>query len=261
MDSALLGSLASQYHWQLALLAGLGLVAATAAGRVFRLIPAIGASHRLNSETLRRKMERPAYAENQRWNRMWGGIYIAVAFGVIVPFTLTAVVQSWPKMLLDTVVILFVYDFFYYLMHRFLFHDSAFFGGPLKWMHAIHHRQHNPCRQDSSYIHPLEVALGLGLFIMTMFALSFVLGGISVVTFVVTFVAFSQINLHNHTLWEADHFPFKYMSYLSRMHHNHHARFTGGNFATISLLYDWMFGTLDHGEGLRSDPQRQKAAA
>jgi sterol desaturase/sphingolipid hydroxylase (fatty acid hydroxylase superfamily) len=32
------------------------------------------------------------------------------------------------------------------------------------------------------------------------------------------------------------------------MHHNHHARFTGGNYATITLLYDWMFGTLDHGD-------------
>jgi sterol desaturase/sphingolipid hydroxylase (fatty acid hydroxylase superfamily) len=32
------------------------------------------------------------------------------------------------------------------------------------------------------------------------------------------------------------------------MHHNHHARFTGGNYATITLLYDWMFGTLDGGD-------------
>jgi sterol desaturase/sphingolipid hydroxylase (fatty acid hydroxylase superfamily) len=257
MDTAFLGSLAEHYHWQLSLYAGLGLVALSLAGRIVRLIPAFGASHKLNSETLRRKMERPAYADNQRWNRKWGGIYIALAFGLIVPFALTAEPQSWSKMLLDIVVILFVYDFLYYLMHRFMFHDSSFLGGPLKWMHAVHHRQHNPCRQDSSYIHPLEVALGLGLFVMTIFGLSFVLGGFNVVTFIVTFVAFSQINLHNHTLWEADHFPFQYMSYLSRMHHNHHARFTSGNFATITLLYDWMFGTLDHGEGLRPDARKQ----
>jgi sterol desaturase/sphingolipid hydroxylase (fatty acid hydroxylase superfamily) len=261
MDAAFLESLAEHYHWQLALVAGLSLVAVSLAGRALRLVPTIGAAHRLNSETLRRKMERPAYAENQRWNRKWGAVYIAVAFGLIVPFTLASAPQSWSKMLLDCVVILFTYDFLYYLMHRFLFHDSAFLGGPLKWMHAIHHRQHNPCRQDSSYIHPLEVALGLGLFVMTIFGLSFVRGGFGVVTFVVTFVAFSQINLHNHTLWEADHFPFRYMNYLSRMHHNHHAKFTGGNFATISLLYDWMFGTLDHGEGLRPQPRRQKASA
>jgi hypothetical protein len=32
-----------------------------------------------------------------------------------------------------------------------------------------------------------------------------------------------------------------------------HARFTGGNFATVSLLYDWMFGTLDTGKGYRGE--------
>ncbi|MBW8754192.1 MAG: sterol desaturase family protein [Sphingomonadales bacterium] len=259
MDTAFLGSLAEHYHGLQTIYAGLGIAALSLAGRIFRLIPAFGASHRLNSETLRQKMERPAYADNQRWNRKWGGIYIVLFFGLVIPFTLTAQPQSWSKMLLDIVVILFVYDFFYYLMHRFLFHDSSFLGGPLKWMHAVHHRQHNPCRQDSSYIHPLEVGLGLGLFVMTIFGLSFLLGNFSVVTFVITWMAFSQINLHNHTLWEADHFPFQYMSYLSRMHHNHHARFTGGNFATISLLYDWMFGTLDHGRGLRPESRKQPA--
>jgi sterol desaturase/sphingolipid hydroxylase (fatty acid hydroxylase superfamily) len=173
------------------------------------------------------------------------------------PFCLSATLQPWWKVLNDIVIVLMVYDFLYYLMHRFLFHDSAFLGGPLKWMHAVHHRQHNPCRMDSSYIHPLEVALGLGLFTVTIFGLSFLLGNFSVVTLVVCWVAFSQINLHNHTLWEADRFPFRYMSYLSRMHHNHHARFTGGNFATISLLYDWMFGTLDDGKGWKRDARKQ----
>ena len=42
------------------------------------------------------------------------------------------------------------------------------------------------------------------------------------------------------------------MNYISKMHHNHHVRFTGGNFATISLIYDWMFGTLDRGEGYKT---------
>jgi sterol desaturase/sphingolipid hydroxylase (fatty acid hydroxylase superfamily) len=30
---------------------------------------------------------------------------------------------------------------------------------------------------------------------------------------------------------------------------SHRARFTGGNFATISLPWDWMFGTLDTAKG------------
>jgi sterol desaturase/sphingolipid hydroxylase (fatty acid hydroxylase superfamily) len=64
-----------------------------------------------------------------------------------------------------------------------------------------------------------------------------------------TWVAFSEINNHNHDLWEEERFPYKYLSFTSKMHHNHHARFTGGNFATISPLYDWLFGSLDTGNG------------
>lgn len=249
MDTGILGSLAEHYNWLLSLYAGLGIIAVSLAGRVVRLIPAFGAAHRLNSETLAKKMERPAYAQNQAWNRKWAGLYLVVIFAGILPFCLTTEAQPWWNVLSDIVIVLMVYDFFYYLMHRFLFHDSKFLGGPLMWVHAVHHRQHNPCRMDSSYIHPIEVAMGLGLFVMTIFLLSFPMGNFHVVTLVVTWVAFSQINLHNHTLWEADRFPFKYLSFLSKMHHNHHARFTGGNFATITLLYDWLFGTIDYGKG------------
>ena len=48
---------------------------------------------------------------------------------------------------------------------------------------------------------------------------------------------------------EVDRFPFKYLKYMSDMHHVHHARFVGGNFATISLFYDWLFRTYDTGDG------------
>ncbi len=98
----------------------------------------------------------------------------------------------------DMIVILMVYDFVYYLTHRFLFHDNGIFGGPLKWMHAIHHRQHNPCKGDSSYIHPLEVAIGLGLYVATIFFLSIFFGNFHVLTIIVTWFAFSGINTHNH---------------------------------------------------------------
>jgi sterol desaturase/sphingolipid hydroxylase (fatty acid hydroxylase superfamily) len=163
--------------------------------------------------------------------------------------------------LIDIAVILMFYDFFYYLTHRFLFHQSGFFGGPLVWMHAVHHQQHNPCRNDSSYIHPLEVAIGLGLYVVSILVLSQFMGRFDVLTIVITWVAFTEINLHNHDLWEADRFPFRYLNYAAKMHHNHHARFTGGNFATISLLYDWMFGTLDNGTGLKAKTKAKAEAA
>ena len=82
-------------------------------------------------------------------------------------------------------------------------------------------------------------------------ALTPVLGKYPVPTIVFTWLAFQYINLHNHDLWEEDRFPFKYWHYAAKMHHHHHARFTGGNYATITLLYDWMFGTLDYGNAPR----------
>jgi sterol desaturase/sphingolipid hydroxylase (fatty acid hydroxylase superfamily) len=250
MHNPILASLLEHYQWRLSLIALAGiLLTSFVTGRLALLVPTFKAADRLNKDAYQKKMEKPVYAANQKWNRKWGLIDQIWIFGLVMPFCLTADPQPWWKMLLDIVVILMVYDFFYYLTHRFLFHDNGFLGGPLVWVHAVHHQQHNPCRMDSSYIHPIEVFLGLGLYVGTIFGLSRIMGEFHVATIIVTWLAFSQINLHNHDLWSWDRPPFRYLSYMSKMHHNHHAKFTGGNYATISLLYDWMFGTLDMGKG------------
>lgn len=250
MDASFFDTLIANYHWQLSLVTLVGILAFQFLGKqIVLLVPAFRAEHTRNQDTYKAKMEKPNYAANQAWNRKWGLAFLAIIFGLVMPFCVTLEGQAWWKYAVDVVVILMVYDFFYYLTHRYLFHDNGFFGGPLVWMHAIHHRQHNPCRNDSSYIHPLEVAIGLGLYVAVIAALSVPMGQFHVGTVIFTWIAFSQINLHNHDLWETDRFPFKYLNYAARMHHNHHARFTGGNYATITLLYDWMFGTLDDGLG------------
>ena len=261
MTSALVAWLQAHYQWQLSIVTLVAITAMTVlTGWVVQVVPTIRAASRANAEAFKAKMAKPNYAANQKWNRKWSVLFLAVIFGAIIPFCVTTEAQPWWRVARDMVVILMVYDFFYYLTHRFLFHNGGWFDGPLMWMHAVHHRQHHPCRWDSSYIHPLEVALGLGLYVATIAALSVWLGAFHVVTVVVTWVAFTQVNLHNHNLWENDRFPFKYLNYLSVMHHNHHARFTGGNYATISLLYDWMFGTLDYGDAPRKAIRGKSAA-
>lgn len=252
MDTSLFSSLAANYQWQLSLYAFIGIMVIPFLGKfVLTLVPTFKEAAQLNKEAAEKKMQREYYAANQKKNRFWGVLDQIVIFALILPFCLTLDPQPWWKVLLDTVVILMFYDFFYYLVHRFLFHDGGFMGGPLIWVHAVHHQQNNPCRQDSSYIHPLEVAMGLGLYAASIFVLSRLLGHFHVVTIIITWIAFSEINLHNHDLWKSDKFPFKYLNYMSVMHHNHHAKFTGGNFATISLLFDWLFGTYDLGEGYK----------
>ncbi|QIG81551.1 sterol desaturase family protein [Stakelama tenebrarum] len=257
-------AIAADYHWQLSLitLVSIFVVNFIAKKIAVALVPTLREARAANHEAYATKMQKASYAANQKWNRKWGVVFFAVIFGLIIPFCVTVEAQPWWRYLVDMFVILMVYDFFYYLAHRFLFHDEGFFGGPLLWVHAVHHRQHNPCRGDSSFIHPIEVALGLSLYVGTVFLLSRFMGDFHVVTIVITWIAFSEINLHNHDLWTADKFPFRYANTMAKMHHNHHARFTGGNFATISLFYDWLFGTLDYGDKPRkagSVKRRRKA--
>jgi sterol desaturase/sphingolipid hydroxylase (fatty acid hydroxylase superfamily) len=259
MNNPILATIVENYRWDLSLITFIGITAITMIGaRLARLVPVMKEAEDINIGTFREKMQKPRYAENQAWNRKWGLIFTAVIFLGIMPFCLTFEPEPWWQMLVDMFVILMVYDFFYYLTHRYIFHDAGFLGGPLVWMHAIHHRQHNPCRRDSSYLHPLEVAIGLGLYVATIALLPLLMGKFHVVTIIITWIAFQQINLHNHDLWTADKFPFKYLNYAARMHHHHHAKFTGGNFATITLLYDWMFGTLDHGEAGKGSDRKLK---
>ncbi len=250
---SLLEWIAQNYQWKLSLLAGLGTtLAALAIALLAKPFPVFRATQQLNKDTMQQKMQKPHYAANQLWNRKWSAANLVVIFGMILPFCLTSGMPNVGRLLIDVAVILMVYDFFYYLTHRFVFHQK-----PLLWMHAVHHQQHNPCRADSSYIHPLEVAIGLGLYVSTIAILSAIMGKFDVVTIVVTFTAFSQINLHNHNRWEdPGRFPYRYLTTMSVMHHNHHAKFTGGNFATITLLYDWMFGTLDYGDKRGVAPAR-----
>lgn len=251
------------YHIGLSLMTWVGIIGMTLLGRKFGpMVPAIGRANAINQEAFNKKMQREVYAANQKLNRKWGLLDQVLIFVLIIPFCVTLDSQPLWNMVLDIFIILMFYDFFYYLTHRFIFHNGGFLGGPLMWVHAVHHQQKNPCRQDSSYIHPLEVAIGLGLFAGSILVLSLILGEFHVVTIILSWTLFSEINLHNHDLWEEQRFPWKYLSYMSKMHHNHHARFTGGNFATISLLYDWLFGTYDRGDGykkLKQDQAPEKA--
>lgn len=218
---------------------------------VLYLIPAFKQVRDLNKEAADSRGNRLNYPAIQKRSKIWGLLTHLGIFTLIIPFSITTESQAWWQIPLDIFVILMFYDFFYYLVHRFLFHENGAFKGPLVWVHAVHHRQKNPCRMDSNYLHPLETCIGLSLYGASIGVLAMMMGDFHIVTIVITAIAFSEINQHNHDLMEADHFPFKYLKYAADMHHVHHARFTSGNYATISLLYDWMFGTLDKGQGYK----------
>ena len=224
-------------------------------GKLLRLVPEIRQLQDLNRATAEdRKKNWSDYNVIQKKGVMWAVPFNFAFFFGVFPLFLTADSQPWWSMLLDIFAILMFYDFIYYITHRFAFHD----GGPLVWMHAVHHRQKNPCRKDSSYIHPLESIIGLGLFTASVGLMGLLMGDFHWLTLLASILAFGVINIQNHALMEANYFPFRYLKYISDMHHVHHTRFVSGNFATISLFYDWLFGTYDTGNGWRKDDKKSK---
>ena len=251
------------YQWKMALAAMAAVVALPwLVGRLLLLSPAMRHTWQLNKAAAAQRLVRDNYQPIQNRSMLWGLIGQLVLFALVIPFVATVDAQPWWRIALDSIVILMFYDFFYYLTHRFVFHDGGIGPGPLMWVHSVHHRQHNPCRQDSSYLHPIETLIGTLLFAASIAVLGAWMGSFHVITLVIVTIAFAYINLHNHDLMEADHFPFRYLKHASDMHHVHHRRFNAGNYATITLFYDWLFGTYDTGNGWgknRKVSQRDKA--
>lgn len=238
------------YQWLPALIAFFAVLAVPMLlGKLVLKVPELSETRQLNKGVARERVQRDYYNKIQARSKKWGLATQVAIFVCIIPFVITMESQPWWRIPLDAFVILMVYDFFYYLVHRFLFHDGGYGPGPLIWVHSVHHQQKNPCRKDSNYLHPIETCMGLGLYGACIGGLGLLMGDFHLVTIILTWIAFSEINLHNHDLMEIDRFPFKYLKYMSFMHHVHHSKFTAGNYATISLFYDWLFGTYDTGQG------------
>lgn len=138
---------------------------------------------------------------------------------------------------LEGVTAVMVYDFAYYFMHRYPFHEWKLLRG----MHSIHHAARNPRVFDSLLLHPLETVLGLGL----LFASLAVVGGVHVHTFTAMFIAYTVFNILNHCGIAVPYFPFKALGYFATIHDRHHHSMLSGNYASITPLPDIIFGTAE----------------
>jgi sterol desaturase/sphingolipid hydroxylase (fatty acid hydroxylase superfamily) len=56
---------------------------------------------------------------------------------------------------------------------------------------------------------------------------------------------FTQVNTINHTFVHLPYFPFKTLDKITSLHAAHHVDMNQGNYATLTMLYDWLFGTLE----------------
>ena len=143
------------------------------------------------------------------------------------------------RIVVESVAVLLLYDFLYYLLHRYPFHEWP----TLKRVHAVHHRGKYPTAHDSIYLHPVEGILGVLLFNLCVLSTA-AIGGISVWSYAVIFFFYTQLNIIVHWGLELKTFPLNIITYMSKKHDRHHKSMREGNYASITPLPDWLFGTL-----------------
>jgi len=230
------------YDWPAALVFLASLIAMTVGGRwlAFR-IPELRRMRDLNREADRDKLSRPRYrAAVQASNRV-GLATNALFYAAVLPFCVSLAPRPVWRHAVDAVAVLMIYDFFYYLTHRFVFHRRL-----LRRVHALHHGAHTPTHIDAYYVHPLETAIGLVLFLGSIPLVAALAGApLHAVSMAVATLLFTQLNTINHTFVNLPRFPFRTLSTITQVHAAHHVDMNRGNYATLSMLYDRMFGTYE----------------
>ncbi len=137
----------------------------------------------------------------------------------------------------ESLATLALYDFLYYFMHRFLFHE----WDTLRSVHIVHHTNKFPTVFESLYAHPVEIAMGV-LLLMGCVA---VVGPISLSAFALVLAVFSFFNLFIHSGLNFKRAWLRPIAYINRKHARHHASMKAGNYASISPLPDILFGTAE----------------
>lgn len=144
---------------------------------------------------------------------------------------------SWWRYILEAVTVILIYDFAYYFMHRYPFHEWKILRG----VHSVHHAARNPRVIDSLLLHPVETFLGLTLFFGTVA----LVGGVHLYTLAVLFMTYTAFNILNHAGIDIPHFPVKTLGILAAKHDRHHHSMLSGNYASITPLPDIIFGTVE----------------
>ncbi len=145
-------------------------------------------------------------------------------------------VSLW-RMVFDTVLVIILYDFGYYFIHRYPFHEWKM----LRRVHSIHHKTRHPRGIDSLLLHPAETCIGLGAFLAAV-ALA---GGVHYYSFGVLFVGYSTLNVINHAGIGFQRFPLRTMGHLAVQHDKHHHSMLSGNYAFLTPIPDTLFGTIE----------------
>ncbi len=204
-------------------------------------VPVLQRARELNREQDKIKMAEEQYRAVVHASMRVGLVTNMIFFLVAVPFVITLEAMSLWQCLLDIALILLVFDFFYYWAHRSLLHGVPYFVR----VHSVHHEARKPTYIDALYVHPVETFIGQALFICSAVGLGALFGPFHVASVAVAYLIYVQINQINHTSLDLPYFPFKYINFATTKHAIHHIDMSKGNYATITMLYDYAFCTLD----------------
>ncbi len=231
------------YNWQAAATALVLSILVVSIGRflVFK-IPAFKQTLEQNREANKTKFRKDRFRPRILMSQKIGPIVNVVFFIVLMPFFTTFEPEPILTSLWQTFLILMIYDFFYYLTHRFVFHGQGYF----RRVHAVHHQARRPTSIDSLLLHPAETFIGIALYFAVIAATGLMFGKpFPVATIVLTMVIYTQLNQINHVYFQLHRFPYNTINWAADKHAVHHIDMHRGNYATITLLFDWMFGTFD----------------
>ena len=145
---------------------------------------------------------------------------------------------AWWRVPLDAVVIVLVYDFLYYGMHRLIHHRRL-----MPFVHAVHHRARNPSALESFYLHPVELFAGLALLHLSVGAFALVVGPVHVLTYAIVFLVHSTLNILVHSGLVFGKWWLYPIDRLAQKHSVHHKDDFARNYASLTPLPDWVFRT------------------
>ena len=141
------------------------------------------------------------------------------------------------RMVSDVVLVTLLYDFGYYFIHRYPFHEWTM----LRKVHSIHHKTRHPRGIDSMLLHPAETCIGLGAFLASVM----LVGGVHYYSFGVLFIAYTTLNVINHAGIGFQRFPLRTLGHLAVQHDKHHHTMRSGNYAFLTPIPDTLFGTIE----------------
>jgi sterol desaturase/sphingolipid hydroxylase (fatty acid hydroxylase superfamily) len=170
---------------------------------------------------------------------LWGGLVLGVLhffrgwLDGIVPAGFRAAVASQPWWL-QAVEVILLSDLFIYWGHR-LQHRVEF----LWRFHSIHHSAEHLDWLAAHREHPLDSIYTMGLINLPAFVMGFPL---ETLAGLVAFRGMWAIYIHSNVRLPIG--PLRVLIGAPELHHWHHAREReAGNYANISPLMDWIFGT------------------